>query len=853
MTHATPLVRLSPICVAALAAALLAPSSVAATQLAPFIDLQEAGLTTVVDGEGLQSWDRTTPVNLTVNVGGTVRFALLYWAGSDYPCDFNGTTCTFVQPFRDQQMIFNGTAITGTVIGTETWADHPGGERLNIGYFADVTSLVSAAGPGLHSFTFADGNAASDLTELDGATLYVAYTNASDSTFYRVLVWDGLDFASGLAAPGDPRTTAPVTFGHGAVDFARTAELTLIAGDGDASCDRVTVANNPDLVNTLDGSFGPDWDADTHLVTIPAGVDSTAVQVHAEPDDLLWEAAMLRIALPPAPDEETVVADPLGLEPTVEAGRVAPLCQISTSSGPPFQVFFTIQDTGSGVVSIVVTESTNADTVVPPFIPGTTEPIAVTSTKIDQTSPLAIEMLVTDGAGNVENCAYEEGLVTIVKDTVPDDAQDFTFIGSQAIGSFDLDDEGGGDATLPNERSFIVPVGSFCVAEAVAPGFDLTNIVCDDADSVEDVPNRTAHAVVGSLEEVTCTFTNAPEGTTPPGTLIVVKDTVPDGPQDFPFTGSGIIGAFTLDDDAGADATFSNTESFVLPPGDYTVSESVVPGFTLASVACSDGSPGDPATRTATVALASGETVTCTFTNNTHATLTIVKDTVPDGPQDFAFTGSGTIGAFTLDDDAGADATFQSSTTFTLDPGAYTVSEAAVAGFGVTGIACSDGDSVGTPATRTAAVALAAGETVTCTFTNTAGGNLTIVQDTVPDGPQDFAFTGSAPIGGFTLDDDGDPALPSSMTFALAPGAYTVTQAIVPGFTVGAIVCSDGDSVGDPATRTAAIALAPGETVTCTFSSLATPAAIPTLGEWAALLLGLGLAALGVWRARASG
>jgi hypothetical protein len=76
-----------------------------ATPLSPFIDLQEAGLTLVDHGVGLTGWSGG-PANLTVNVGGPVRFALLYWAGMDRPCNFNGVECTFTQPFKDQQMIF---------------------------------------------------------------------------------------------------------------------------------------------------------------------------------------------------------------------------------------------------------------------------------------------------------------------------------------------------------------------------------------------------------------------------------------------------------------------------------------------------------------------------------------------------------------------------------------------------------------------------------------------------------------------------------------------------------------------------------------------------------------------------
>jgi len=64
----------------------------------------------------------------------------------------------------------------------------------------------------------------------------------------------------------------------------------------------------------------------------------------------------------------------------------------------------TVQDTDSGLASIVVTQSDNADTVVPPFTVGTTDPVVVASTKIDQTKPARVTMLVTDLAGNVTTC-----------------------------------------------------------------------------------------------------------------------------------------------------------------------------------------------------------------------------------------------------------------------------------------------------------------------------------------------------------------------------------------------------------------------------------------------------------------
>ena len=85
-------------------------------------------------------------------------------------------------------------------------------------------------------------------------------------------------------------------------------------------------------------------------------------------------------------------------------GQCVDTCRAVVDSGPPAQARFSIEDDGSGVVSIVVTRSQNADTVVPPFIPGTTDPITVTSTKIDQTQPARIEMRITNGAGDIRIC-----------------------------------------------------------------------------------------------------------------------------------------------------------------------------------------------------------------------------------------------------------------------------------------------------------------------------------------------------------------------------------------------------------------------------------------------------------------
>lgn len=380
------------------------PTAGSATPLAPFIDLQEKGLTLIHDGEGLVGWGGG-PRNLTVDVQGPVRFALLYWAGRQRPCEETspGDCTPLVQPFRDQEMVFNGTPLTGTIIGTETQPVTGGGPILNIGYFADVTSIVSAAGAGLHNFSFADGNPASNLWRFNGVTLIVGYTNASDPNTYRVILWDGLDSAFGPdPTPGQTRVTVPASLNHGANTTPRQAQLLIVLGDGTADRpDHVTISNNPTSFNALDGSDGPQWDTDEMLIDIPAGVGSTTVQAvsapnNQNPDSLLWEVVAIR----------------------VQQLDTAPVtCPTQLVAGPPAQAITTFRDTGSGLASLVVTRSENADTVVPPFTVGTTDPVVVTSTKIDQTRRARIEIRATDLAGNVSICDPIHTLV--VRETGP--------------------------------------------------------------------------------------------------------------------------------------------------------------------------------------------------------------------------------------------------------------------------------------------------------------------------------------------------------------------------------------------------------------------------------------------------
>ena len=143
---------------------------------------------------------------------------------------------------------------------------------------------------------------------------------------------------------------------------------------------------------------------------------------------------------------------------------------------------------------------------------------------------------------------------------------------------------------------------------------------------------------------------------------MVVKDAVPDDPQDFTFTAGGGLSpaSFQLDDDP--DPTLSNTQHVhrrARRARGYSLAETVPSGWDQASATCDDGSP------VSNINVAAGETVTCTFTNHKRGQIVVVKDATPDDPQDFSFTAGGGLSpaSFQLDDDA--DATLSNTRTFT--------------------------------------------------------------------------------------------------------------------------------------------------------------------------------------------
>src|SRR4029078_3236645 len=107
---------------------------------------------------------------------------------------------------------------------------------------------------------------------------------------------------------------------------------------------------------------------------------------------------------------------------------------------------------------------------------------------------------------------------------------------------------------------------------------------------------------------------------------------------------------------------------------------------------------------------------------------------------------------------------------------------------------------------QTATFNVAAGDAVTCTYTNTENAKITIVKDADPANGVNFDFSGD--LGAFQLDEGGAAdAVNTSETFTIPGnqlGTKTITEAAKAGWTNTDITCINSSSyTADAATRSA--------------------------------------------------
>lgn len=366
--------------------------------------------------------------------------------------------------------------------------------------------------------------------------------------------------------------------------------------------------------------------------------------------------------------------------------------------------------------------------------------------------------------------------------------------GTIKIGETDIDPE--------------VEPGDYSISETTpdAP-WQLRDIVCtiEGGDPITIEGDETFPVEEGLI--TTCVITNQASGVT------VTKQTDPGGSTEpFQFQVDGVDWASLVDDES---QTY-----YAVPGSTDTISEVVPEGWQFLNASCTlDGEPvgtsGDASVDVITVA---GEVIDCVFDNQQLGTIIVHKVVDPAQAADFDFT-SGTLGDFTIttDDTGVGTETFEN-----LVPGSYDVTEPQTLPFDTTDLICEDetGDTTWDLNDWSAAIELAAGETVECTYTNTERGEIFVDKDTIPaDYDQDFEFDFNGEQQ-FTLNDSSDDESDPWTSGLILPGTYTVAETVPAGWDLTSIDC--GTVEGDGTT----IELEPGQVITCTFVNTATPGSL---------------------------
>jgi LPXTG-motif cell wall-anchored protein len=304
--------------------------------------------------------------------------------------------------------------------------------------------------------------------------------------------------------------------------------------------------------------------------------------------------------------------------------------------------------------------------------------------------------------------------------------------------------------------------------------------------------------------------------------------------------GTAVPGDFTLvasPAGGGADLTTQGStggHSLTVTPGTvYDLSEKDGPAhYSLTGINCGGT---DPVT---SISVPAGETRTCTFTNHdSPGSLTLVKEVNHNGTGDTTAATAWTLSA-TATSGGGATITGTTGVKGDTKAGAYSLAESnGPAAFTPSAWTCLAG---ATPVTVTAgSVAVAMGQDVTCTITNTAiAPHLTLVKIVDPLDTGDLtdasAFTLTA-----TPDIDARPVVSGPgpvVSHDVFVGSYTLSESGPVGYEANGDgwVCVDAsqDAVALTGTGKDTLALAVGDDVTCTITNVAVPATVEVDKYW---------------------
>ena len=255
-----------------------------------------------------------------------------------------------------------------------------------------------------------------------------------------------------------------------------------------------------------------------------------------------------------------------------------------------------------------------------------------------------------------------------------------------------------------------LPAGTYTVSETQISGYSLA--ISGDCD-------QTTGQVTLSGSNKQCTFTNNYGGPW----LKIVKNSGDDDGNGFGFTVTGPSSPTkSIDTHFGT----GTTDFFPIDPSSpgnlYTVAETNMPGWALVSSSCTKATGGASFSPQG-FAVSSGDSITCTFTDTKRGHIIVDKVTNPSpDPTNIAFGFTLTGGPDSLSQSFSLTDAATPYDSGAVKPGTYAVEETTPlpSGWDLTSATCT-----GTGNTPSS-ISLAAGDAVTCTFTDTMQATPTI-------------------------------------------------------------------------------------------------------------------------------
>ena len=238
------------------------------------------------------------------------------------------------------------------------------------------------------------------------------------------------------------------------------------------------------------------------------------------------------------------------------------------------------------------------------------------------------------------------------------------------------------------------------------------------------------------------------------------------------------------------------TDAVTVPAGIHSVTETLQTGFSLLDASCTGALSNGVRNGNSVegIEIDNGSIVSCTFINTQMGNIIVDKVTDPgQDPESFTFNPS-------WDDDFSLSDQGTPYDSGPIPAGTYSVSENTPVGWDLTSATCSD-------QSDPQSISLQAGETVTCTFSNTKKGHLVVNKVTNPSG--DLTIFGITATGSGTITGGGAGTIStqSSFDYEVTPGVYAVTETPQAGWDETGNNCQD-------------VEVSAGQTETCSITNL---------------------------------